>query len=68
MVVLQNGDGAIALSEYRLPEFNGLATLKIVKQRNKDLPFIGVPGIIGEEAAVEAMRSGAEDYLMEDNR
>ena len=56
------------MSEYRIPEFNGLATLKIVKQRNKDLPFIGVPGTIGEEAAVEAMRSGAEDYLMKDNR
>jgi diguanylate cyclase (GGDEF)-like protein len=55
------------LSDYQMPEFNGLAALKIVKQRNKDLPFIVVSGTIGEEVAVEAMRSGAQDYLMKDN-
>lgn len=32
----------------QIPEFNGLATLKIVKQRNKDLPFLVVFGTIGE--------------------
>ena len=67
LTVLRNKDWDIVLSDYQMPEFNGLAALKIVKDRNKDLPFIIVSGTIGEEVAVEAMRSGAQDYLMKDN-
>ena len=67
LTVLKRKDWDIVLSDYQMPEFNGLAALKIVKQRNKDLPFIVVSGTIGEEVAVEAMRSGAQDYLMKDN-
>ena len=64
---LRNKDWDIVLSDYQMPEFNGLAALKIVKDRNQDLPFIIVSGTIGEEVAVEAMRNGAQDYLMKDN-
>jgi diguanylate cyclase (GGDEF)-like protein len=67
LTALKNRDWDIVLSDYQMPEFNGLAALKIVKQYNKDLPFIVVSGTIGEEVAVEAMRSGAHDYLMKDN-
>lgn len=67
LAVLRNRDWDIVLSDYQMPEFNGLAALKIVKDRNKDLPFIIVSGTIGEEVAVEAMRNGAQDYLMKDN-
>ncbi len=65
--VLRHKDWDVVLSDYQMPEFNGLAALKIVKDRYKDLPFIIVSGTIGEEVAVEAMRSGAQDYLMKDN-
>ena len=64
---LRHNDWDIVLSDYQMPEFNGLAALKIVKENNKDMPFIIVSGTIGEELAVEAMRSGAHDYLMKDN-
>jgi diguanylate cyclase (GGDEF)-like protein len=67
LTVLRNKDWDIVLSDYQMPDFNGLTALKIVKDRNKDLPFIIVSGTIGEEVAVEAMRSGAQDYLMKDN-
>ena len=67
LTALRNKDWDIVLSDYQMPEFNGLAALKIVKERDKDLPFIIVSGTIGEEVAVEAMRSGAHDYLMKDN-
>lgn len=67
LAVLKTSHWDIVLSDYQMPEFNGLAALKIVKQRNKDLPFIVVSGTIGEEVAVETMRSGAQDYLMKDN-
>ncbi len=64
---LKSGDWQIVLSDYQMPEFNGLAALNVVKSRDKDLPFIIVSGTIGEEVAVEAMRNGAQDYLMKDN-
>ena len=64
---LRHNDWDIVLSDYQMPAFNGLAALKIVKKLNNDLPFIVVSGTIGEELAVEAMRSGAQDYLMKDN-
>ncbi|MBI4458754.1 MAG: response regulator, partial [Acidobacteria bacterium] len=36
-------------------------------QKGLDLPFIIVSGTIGEELAVEVVKSGANDYIMKDN-
>ena len=43
------------------------AALKLVQDKNIDIPFIIVSGAIGENTAVSAMKSGAHDYLMKDN-
>ena len=57
----------VIISDYNLPQFSGLAALELVQERQVDLPFIIVSGAIGEEVAVEAMKSGAHDYVMKDN-
>jgi len=57
----------IVISDYNLPGFNGLAALRLLKEKNIDLPFILVSGAIGEEVAVEAMKAGAHDYIKKDN-
>lgn len=57
----------IVISDYRLPRFCGLEALGMVKARDLGLPLIVVSGTIGEELAVEAMRAGAQDYVMKDN-
>ncbi|HEX9656853.1 MAG TPA: PAS domain S-box protein [Bacteroidota bacterium] len=54
------------ISDYSLPQFSGLAALREVQDRGVDIPFILVSGTIGEEIAVEAMKSGAQDYIMKD--
>ena len=54
----------IVLSDYKMPEFNGMEALAIVKAAGLDLPFILISGAIGEEIAVEAMRGGANDYFV----
>jgi putative two-component system response regulator len=54
----------IVISDYFMPHFNGLAALMLLKESGLDLPFIIVSGAIGEEAAVEAMKAGAHDYVM----
>ncbi len=67
IAALKSHDWDIVLSDFQMPEFNGLAALEVVRERNKDIPFIIVSGTIGEDVAVEAMRKGAHDYLMKDN-
>lgn len=54
----------IIISDYRMPQFNGLAALKLVQGRGLDLPFILVSGAIGDDLAVEAMKAGAHDFLV----
>jgi len=56
----------VVLCDYTLPHFDALAALALLRTIDLDLPFIIVSGTIGEDAAVEAMRSGAQDYVMKD--
>ena len=57
----------IVLSDFSLPQFDGLKALAICKKKEPDLPFLIISGTIGEETAVDAMRSGANDYLLKSN-
>jgi serine phosphatase RsbU (regulator of sigma subunit) len=54
----------IVLSDHNMPAFSSQRALKLVRNRGLDTPFIIVSGMIGEAAAVEAMRAGAQDYIM----
>jgi PAS domain S-box-containing protein len=54
----------IILSDFGLPEFDGYGALKVVLESGLDIPFIIVSGTIGEEAAVDALRAGAQDFLV----
>lgn len=56
----------LVISDYRLPRFDGLAALALVKEKGLDLPFIMVSGYITEETAVAAMKAGAHDYVMKE--
>lgn len=56
----------LVLADYTLPGFDGLAALKILLQRSADVPFIFVSGSLGEERAIEALKSGATDYVLKD--
>jgi len=54
----------IAIADYTMPRFSGTDALALLREYNRDIPFLFVSGTIGEDAAVAAMRSGAHDYLM----
>jgi PAS domain S-box-containing protein len=64
---LEQGSWDVVVSDFSMPNFSGLGALELMKEGGYDLPFIIVSGAIGEETAVEAMRAGANDYLMKDN-
>lgn len=57
----------LILSDYRLPKFNGLEALAIAAKESPDVPFILVTGALGEERAVEILKSGASDYIVKKN-
>ncbi|WP_230181927.1 response regulator [Aquabacterium sp. CECT 9606] len=57
----------LILSDYNLPGYSGLAALDKVRSLGKLVPFILVSGEIGEDIAVQAMRNGANDYLLKSN-
>jgi len=56
----------VVLADYNLPQFDALRALELLQQRQPSIPFIIVSGTIGEEAAVEAIRRGAADYVLKD--
>jgi len=57
----------IVISDYSLPQFDGRAALELLKEKQPDIPFIVVSGVMGEETAVAMMKAGAHDYLIKDN-
>jgi len=57
----------LILADYSMPRFSGLRALDLLRESGLDIPFILVSGTLGEEAAVEAMKRGATDYLMKDH-
>jgi two-component system, NarL family, sensor histidine kinase UhpB len=56
----------MVLADYTLPGFDGLAALRIALAERPDTPFIFVSGSLGEERAIEALKSGATDYVLKD--
>ena len=54
------------LSDWILPEFSGLEALQMHQKSGARTPIIIVSGRIGEEATAEAMRAGADDYVLKD--
>jgi two-component system, NarL family, sensor histidine kinase UhpB len=56
----------LVLADYTLPGFDGLTALRIALELAPDVPFIFVSGSLGEERAIEALKSGATDYVLKD--
>jgi len=57
----------IVISDHSMPHFSGGEALQLLRQRESEVPFIFVSGTMGEEAAVAALKNGAQDYLMKSN-
>lgn len=53
----------VVLTDHSMPSLSSLDVLQLLQERSCALPCIVVSGAIGEEAAVELMRSGAADYV-----
>jgi len=56
----------IILSDFYLPNFDGLEALTLAQATCPDKPFIFVSGVMGEEVAIDALKRGATDYVLKD--
>jgi len=65
LAALETGPDVI-LSDYSLPNFDGLRAADLLVERDLEIPFILVSGTIGEEKAATAIQRGADDYLLKD--
>jgi diguanylate cyclase (GGDEF)-like protein len=64
---LREGLPDLILSDFALPGFDGMSALAIARVEAPSVPFIFLSGTIGEERAIEALKSGATDYVLKSN-
>lgn len=57
----------IILSDYTLPQFDGMQALLIRQKEAPSIPFILVTGALNEETAVKVMKAGSDDYILKQN-
>ncbi len=54
----------IILSDYTMPDFDGLSALRLAIENAPDVPVIMVTGSINEDTAVECIQAGAVNYVI----
>lgn len=60
---LEENDADIIVSDYRMPEMDGLEFLEELRDRGDDIPFIIFTGKGREEIAMKALNLGADRYF-----
>ncbi|HEY8813111.1 MAG TPA: PAS domain S-box protein [Candidatus Dormibacteraeota bacterium] len=61
---LQGGQWDLVISDFHLPGSSLEETIAAFRADGRDIPFLLVSGTIGDEAAVKAIKMGANDYLL----
>jgi PAS domain S-box-containing protein len=57
----------LIIANFATPQFDGFDALRLVQEKELDLPFIIVSGNMCEEIVVKAMKAGVNDYILKDN-
>ncbi len=66
VAALARGNIDLILSDCALPDFDGLAALEIARANWPAIPLIFVSGTLGEERAIDSLKSGATDYVLKE--
>ena len=61
---MQSFAPAAVLADVRMPRMDGITLLKKAREQGSDAVFVMMTAFASVEAAVEAMRAGAENYLV----
>ncbi|HEX7394835.1 MAG TPA: PAS domain S-box protein [Anaerolineaceae bacterium] len=57
----------LIISDYAMPEFDGMQALELTRQLKSDIPFIILTGSMNEDTAVECIKAGASDYVIKEH-
>jgi len=57
----------IILSDFKLPNFDGLTALRLAQEFAPEIPFIMITGSMNEDTAVDCMKAGAWDYVIKEH-
>ena len=63
---LSKGIYDVILSDYNLPDWNGLEVLEQLEKLQQDIPFILVTGTLDDATAAKMIDQGADDYILKD--
>lgn len=63
MVKIRAGSYDVIISDYDMPEMDGISFLKTVRTEYPHIPFIMFTGKGREEVVIEALNNGADHYL-----
>lgn len=66
LIALEDFAPDIVISDYSLPEFDGMKALKLTRSIKPLIPFILLTGSLNEETAVKCMKAGATDYVLKE--
>jgi two-component system, cell cycle sensor histidine kinase and response regulator CckA len=66
VAALESGGIDLILSDFSLPVFDGFSAIATVRARWPDLPVILVSGSMGEQRAIDSLKSGATDYVLKE--
>lgn len=61
---LDEFEPSLILSDHGLPSFDGFSALAIAREKAPGVPFIFVTGSLGEEMTIQALKSGATDFVL----
>jgi len=54
----------LIISDFSLPDYDGMAALALAREKQPDVPFILISGTLGEERAADCMLRGVNDYVL----
>lgn len=61
--ILETTEIDLVITDYKMPRLTGLDLIKHIREQNQDIQIIMITGYPTVESAVEAVKSGAEEYL-----
>jgi DNA-binding NtrC family response regulator len=60
---VSTGNYDLVMLDVNLPDFSGMDVLKSLKETNSSLPVLVMTGFISTDAAIEAMKLGAHEFI-----
>ncbi len=62
--IIKNDNLSVLLTDLKMPEMHGIEVVRRAKELNKDLAIIVITALVDVKNAIQALRIGADDYVL----